>query len=60
MQTRNETPSTLFNAVITGAVSLRSNYWGHVLPLPHVAVHRQLSEIEGTQIEEFFPVCQRL
>ena len=60
MQTRDETPSTLFNALITGSVSLRSNHWGHVLPLPHVTIHPQLSEIDGTQIEEFFPVCQRL
>ena len=50
----------LFNAVGTGPVSDRSTRLGHVLPLAHIAANRQLREINATQIEEFFPGCQRL
>ena len=54
-------PSTLFNAVIAGAVSVQiQSILGLVLPLCHVAIRRQLREIDTTQIEEFFPVSQRL
>src|SRR5215216_4748681 len=60
MQTRDAASSTLFNAATAGAVSVRSNHLGNVLPLSHVDIHRQLRGIDATQIEEVLPVPQRV